>query len=102
MPAKTPDATLRKIRDMIRAGFTQAEAARACGVSLSVAIQQGMLLERFEGVRRNEAAAAGASKRYAMSAVRRGHEHDENALDLVEVFSTPRTRKQIKQFMGNY
>jgi hypothetical protein len=107
MAARIDPKTLRKVRDMIRAGFSQAEAGRACGVSKDTAVAQGKLLEAFEGVRRNDAGnlakaiRAQSDKFAAKRMIARTHEYDPEALVLVDMLATPRTIRQLRRFAGD-
>jgi hypothetical protein len=107
MPERIDPKVLRKVRDMIRAGFTQSEAAKACNVSLAIALRQGRMLEIFEGFCRNEAgnlvkAGNGRSaNKEAKRLAARSHEYDPEALDLVDMLNTPRTIRQLRRFAGD-
>ncbi len=103
MPAPIPAQTLRKVRDMIRSRYTSAEIARECGVGRWTVQNQARLIARFEGrVDRTDNMRLGPARMAGNKArANRGHDFDDAALDLVDIFATPRTSRQMARFMGD-
>ena len=103
---KTPPEKLRKIRDMLRSGFSASEIKKSTRVSFATIRGQALLLERFEGFDPNglwrdvNAIRATSTDMRARSHAARGVEHDADSIDLVSLFATPRTTRQLRRFMG--
>ncbi len=100
MAARSDPKVLRKVRDMIRAGYTNAEIAKACGVSVWSVNNQSALIARFEG-RVDRSENRGGLEKIATQAKARaakGQNNDPEAMDLVDIFATPRTICQLRRF----
>jgi hypothetical protein len=100
-PPRTPNTKLRKIRDLLRSGKSQVEVARLCVVSPSVVIRQGKILEAFERLERNlpgKIASIGA-KAGNFARMKSGDDFDDRALDLVDIFASPRSSRQLSRAM---
>lgn len=102
MAAPIPQDILRKVRDMIRAGFTRREICEACEVSLRTVDAQVILVKAAFGI--TEDRAIKTAKRTEANA-RRSHflndrDGDANNVDLCDIFDAPKTRKEIRYFGG--
>lgn len=98
--------TNKRIRALIREGFAFSHIADECGVSGPTVARQAALLEvlgQFKKPTRHEVQQRANEARAKRSDIRkqlltRGMDVDEAGIDLVSLFETPRTPKQLKRY----
>ena len=106
MAAPIPAATNKRIRALIKEGFTYVDIAKECGVSDKHVRNQAAMLEalgKFKRTRRPGDNNADAIEKHGTAQIRkanlaRGRDVDESGIDLVSLFETPRTPKQLKRY----
>lgn len=109
MSKLTSAKTNKRIRALIKEGFAYSDIAKECDVSPAHVQKQAVMLEAL-GQFKRVGRAAGSGKGGAESLARHGSAHfralalfrgcdaDDAGIDLVSLFNTPRTAKQIKRF----
>jgi hypothetical protein len=106
MAAPIPAATNKRIRALIKEGFAYIDIAKECGVSAAHVSTQAAMLEalgRFKRTRRRGDGCAVALEKHGTASARKanliqGRDVDESGIDLVSLFETPRTPKQLKRY----
>lgn len=106
MTAPIPAATNKRIRALIKEGFAYVDIAKECGVSDRHVGKQAAMLEalgKFKRSRRPGDGVAEMIEKHGAAPVRKahlaqGHDVDESGIDLVSLFETPRTPKQLKRY----
>ena len=106
MTAPIPAATNKRIRALIKEGFAYVDIAKECGVSAVHVRSQAVMLEalgKFKRIRRNGDGGAEMIEKHGTAPARkanlaRGRDVDESGIDLVSLFETPRTPKQLKRY----
>ncbi len=108
MTAPIDIATNRKIRALLKEGFTYTAIAKECGVSAPSVHKQAVLLEalgKFKLMGRGAGGSRAARENHGTASHRlaqltMGHDGDESGVDLCDLFATPRTPRQIRYFSG--
>jgi len=97
MIKRVPNSVLRRVRDMLRRGDLMADIAAACNVDKHVVEYQYILISKLDGPRpaAGKYVAAGHKR-----AAQKGKEFDAYDVDLVDIFATPRTPRQIRRAMN--
>lgn len=106
MTAPISAATNKRIRALIKEGFAYVDIAKECGVSDRHVGRQAAMLEalgKFKRSRRNGDGGAEMIEKHGTVLTRkaslaRGRDVDESGIDLVSLFETPRTPKQLKRY----
>lgn len=106
MPAPIPAATNKRIRALIKEGFAYVDIAKECGVSAVHVRNQAVMLEalgKFKRIRRHGDGGAAAAEKHGTALMRKanliqGKDADDAGIDLVSLFETPRTPKQLKRY----
>ena len=106
MTAPISAATNKRIRALIKEGFSYVDIAKECGVSAVHVRSQAVMLEalgKFKRIRRPGDGGAAAVEKHGTALIRkanlaRGRDVDESGIDLVSLFEAPRTPKQLKRY----
>ena len=106
MTAPISAATNKRIRALIKEGFAYVDIAKECGVSAVHVRNQAVMLEalgKFKRIRRHGDGGVDAVEKHGTALIRkanlaRGRDVDESGIDLVSLFETPRTPKQLKRY----